>query len=108
VAIARSSAAKPQTPVGIHLPGCPWGVHSENRKKTGLDFRPESSPRPLFQYRQGHADEARTALAEATTLIDAEVQKWKPDDGNMGNHDWFMSIIVRKEAEALIAGKPAK
>jgi WD40 repeat protein/serine/threonine protein kinase/tetratricopeptide (TPR) repeat protein len=62
----------------------------------------------MAHYRQGHADEARTALAQATTLINAEVQKWKPDDGNMGNHDWFMSIIVRKEAEALIAGKPAK
>jgi hypothetical protein len=43
-------------------------------------------------------------------LIDAEVQKWKPDDANMGNHDWFMAMIVRREAEALInsAAPPSK
>jgi tetratricopeptide (TPR) repeat protein len=62
----------------------------------------------MAQYRQGHADEARTTLAEATTLIDAEVKKWNPDDGNMGNQDWFMPIVVRKEAEALVMGKPTR
>ena len=59
----------------------------------------------MAHHRQGHADEAREALAQATTLIDAEVQKWKPDEGNMGDFDWFMPIIVRKEAEALLEHK---
>jgi tetratricopeptide (TPR) repeat protein len=59
----------------------------------------------MAQHRLGHADEARTDLAQATKLIDAEVQKWKPDDGNMGEFDWFMPIIVRKEAEALLDHK---
>jgi WD40 repeat protein/serine/threonine protein kinase/tetratricopeptide (TPR) repeat protein len=61
----------------------------------------------MAQQRLGRADEARQALKQATGLIDAELQNWKPDAANMGNHDWFMAIIVRKEAAALL-GKQSK
>jgi tetratricopeptide (TPR) repeat protein len=59
----------------------------------------------MAQHRLGQADEARETLAKATWLIDAQVRKWKPDDANMGDLDWFMAMIVRKEAEKLIEEK---
>jgi WD40 repeat protein/tetratricopeptide (TPR) repeat protein len=59
----------------------------------------------MAHHQRGRADEARQAFRQATDLLDADIQKWKPDDANMGNLDWFMAMIIRKEAEALLRGE---
>lgn len=56
----------------------------------------------MAHYRLGRADEARAELTKATALIDAEVRNWNPDEGKVGGPDWFMAMVVRREAEALI------
>jgi tetratricopeptide (TPR) repeat protein len=61
----------------------------------------------MAHHQRGRADEARQAFRQATDLLDADIRRWKAEDGNMGNHDWFMAMIVRKEAEALLQGDRA-
>jgi WD40 repeat protein/serine/threonine protein kinase/Flp pilus assembly protein TadD len=61
----------------------------------------------MAHHHRGRAGEARQAFRQATDLLDADIRKWKPEDANMGNHDWFLAMIIRKEAEALLEGKEA-
>ncbi len=58
--------------------------------------------RAMAQHQLGQADEARTALDEASQLI----TRLQADDKNKGHHDLFIAQILLREAEALINGKP--
>jgi tetratricopeptide (TPR) repeat protein len=56
----------------------------------------------MSYHRLGQDKEARETLRQARTLIDAQLEKWKPEDAFKGNADWLRPMSVLREAEALI------
>jgi WD40 repeat protein/tetratricopeptide (TPR) repeat protein len=65
----------------------------------------------MSYHRLGREKEARQALQQARTLINAELEKWKRENASKNSDDshdwddWLRSMSVLPEAEALIEGK---
>jgi hypothetical protein len=65
--------------------------------------------RAMAEQQLGQADAARNTLAQAETLIPAELRSPLPVVPTVVAHDWLTPEILRREAAKLLAdGKPAE
>jgi tetratricopeptide (TPR) repeat protein len=62
----------------------------------------------MAHHRQGDAEEAHALLAEAREVMERKLPKAGVEDlESSGNEDWLICHVVRREAEALLAGGQA-
>jgi hypothetical protein len=68
-------------------------------KATGTLFR------AMAHHRLGHAEQARALLAEARAVMEQKLSEAGVEDLEYdGVEDWLICHVVRREAEALLAG----